>query len=114
MAPILYFLGGMLVGAACARYSRNLARIAADNERAAANEREKALISERDAYRAQADSWARTVTDMQMEQANNAGYLDGYHAAQTEQEAEQVAGFSMDVMDNTLRNGGRVSWSVIR
>lgn len=113
MAPILYFLGGMLLGAASVHYCRNVAQIAADNERQKADEREQRLIAERDACRAQADSLALTINDMRIDQANNAGYLDGYHAGQQEHEAAQVAGFSMDMMDNALKSGGRVIWTAI-
>lgn len=113
MEPLGFFLAGALVGAACMWSSCNRARIAADNERRRMEKRESRLIDERNAYQASAERWKLEITDMRIDQANNAGYLDGYNACRRESENQQAFSYSQDFIAKSLRDGKRVSWTVI-
>ena len=113
MGTLAIFLGGALIGAACMWCSCNRARIAADNERRRAEKRESKLVEERNAFQASSERWKLEITDMRVDQANSAGYVDGYNAARREMEAEQTAGFAFDTLNKGFLEGKRVSWTVI-
>ena len=113
MEPLGFFLAGALVGAVCMHYSHNKVLIAAANERRRAEKRENRLTDERNAYQAAAESWKHQITDMRIEQANSAGYIDGYNSARHEMEAEQSSDFAIDTLTKGFRDGKRVSWTVI-
>ena len=113
MEPLGFFLAGAIVGAACMHYSHNKALIAAENERKRAEKRESRLVEERNAYQAASESWKLQFTDMRIDQANSAGYVDGYNAARREMEADQNADFAIDTLSKGLRDGKRISWTVI-
>lgn len=113
MEPLGFFLAGALVGAAWMWSSCNRARIAADNERRRMEKRESRLIDERNAFQASSERWMMEVSDMRVDQANSAGYVDGYNAARREMEAEQNADFAIDTLTKGFRDGKRVSWTVI-
>lgn len=89
------FLLGAVVGAACMHYSRNKALIAAGRER----ERTDKAVNE--------------LAVLRIEQANNAGYIDGYNAARRDAEAEQEAELANGILIQGLKDGKRVSWSVL-
>lgn len=88
------------------------ARKAADNERRRMEKRESKLIDERNAFRADSEHWQQEVTAMRIDQANSAGYVDGYNACRRETEADQTAAFSEDLITRSLRDGKNVAWAV--
>ena len=95
LEPLGFFLAGAIVGAACMHYSRNKAMIAADRERS------------------RADKAMTELNEIRIEQANSAGYVDGYHAGQREMEAGQGIGIVNGVFAQSLRDGKKVTWTVL-
>ena len=106
LEPLGFFLAGAIVGAACMHYSRNKTLIAIDREKAKAMKQIHALEEERNRY-------LKRLTDMLIEQANSAGYVDGYHAGQREMEAGQGIGIVNGVFAQSLRDGKKVTWTVL-
>lgn len=108
MGTLGIFLGGALVGAGCMWLSCRRASIAADGERRRNETRIQALQMSEQSARNAADHLCETLNQMRIDQANNAGYVDGYHACQKEMEAQN----GMDTMNgffaNSLRDGKRV------
>ena len=113
MVSLGFFLAGALVGAACMWCSNKRAFMAAENERRLAESRETKLAKEREACRSAGESWRLQLMDMQIEQANSAGYLDGYNACCRDMENRKDAGYAIDTIAQGLRDGKRVFWTVI-
>lgn len=113
MEPLGFFLAGALVGAVCMWGSCTRANMAAECERRKAEKRENRLVQERNAHQASSETWKQTVADMRIDQANSAGYVDGYNAARREIDAEQAASISGELIARSLRDGKRISWRVI-
>jgi len=112
MEPLLYFLAGTAAGAACMWCSCVQARNAAENERKRAEKREARFSEERFALRADADNAREGLARMQIEQANSAGYMDGYNAGRRDAENEQVSEFANGILKQGLQDGKRVSWTI--
>ena len=106
MGSLGFFLAGALVGAACVRYSRNKALIAADNERARSENQIQSLTNERNGYQ-------NHLIEIRIEQANNAGYIDGYNACRRDMEAEQEAGIASELLTQSLRDGKRITCAIL-
>ena len=113
METLAFFLAGAICGAAAMWSSNTRAMKAAAKERALSERREIRLLEERDACQAACESWRMQTAEMRIDQANNAGYLDGYNACRRELEAAQSADAVSDTISQALRDGKRVSWSVI-
>ena len=113
MDTLIIFLGGALVGAACMWCSCNRARIAAENERKRMEKRETRLTEERFAVQASADRTREQLMQLQIDQANSAGYIDGYNACRRDMDSTQAADVASGILEQGLKDGKRVYWAVV-
>ena len=86
---------------------------------AVAHERQKAdaqaqqLRAERDSYRRLHEAAVQTIQQLRLEQANSAGYEDGYRAAYKDAEAEGFSASVNDAIYTGLRDGSSVSLRIL-
>ena len=113
MQTLMIFLIGAFIGAACMWSSCRRANLAADAERRRMEKQETMYIEAMNAYKAESESWRLQVSEMRIDQANNAGYIEGYNACRKEMESCQNAGYANEIIAQGLRDGKRVTWAVI-
>lgn len=82
-------------------------------ERQRSEKREERLRSERDSYQKLYRQSQATMAQMNAEQANSAGYEDGYRAACKDLEADGISASVNNAIMNGLRNGDGVSLRIM-
>ena len=105
---IIIFLSGVVFGASAMFLSFRRSQIAVDHERKRAEKREERLRDQRDAHTVAEEQAKEELVQLRIEQANSAGYVDGYNACLQENGLDAVQG----ILDKGLRDGKRIVCSV--
>lgn len=110
---IAVIMCGIAIGAV-AMHAHNWAiDTAVARERQRAEKREERLRSERDNLRNLYQQTVAAIQSMKIEQANSAGYEDGYRACYKDMGSDEIGAGMNNVICEGLRNGGAVSVRIL-
>lgn len=101
------------VGAVCIQAHNWAINQAVARERARGEKREERLRSERDNYAKLFSSAQARIAQMQTEQAEAAGYEDGYRACYKDLASDEMGAGMNNVICEGLRNGGAVAVRIL-
>ena len=108
MTEIAIFIAGMVVGALVMFSSFRRMQIAVRNERKRGEQREERISRERDLHQAAAERVRDQLEQLRIDQANSAGYVDGWRACQKEfQDADDLENAN-SLLRSGLRDGKRI------
>ena len=103
----------LAVGAVCMHAHNWAINQAVARERQRAEKREERLRSERDNHAKLLTSAQAHIAQMQVEQAEAAGYEDGYRACYKDLASDEVGAGMNNVICEGLRNGGAVAVRIL-
>lgn len=109
MDYLLVALGAAILGAACMHLSYRRAAFVRRDERAACKAREDTARADRMMAQAERDKAETEIQRLLQEAAHNAGWHEGYRAAQIDMEAKGKNDGIMGMIDRNLRNGRPVA-----
>lgn len=114
MIQILALCACCLAAGAVCMHAHNCAiNQAVAREHARGERREERLRSERDNYAKLLTSAQARIAQMQVEQAEAAGYEDGYRACYKDLASDEVGAGMNNVICEGLRNGGAVAVRIL-
>lgn len=101
------------VGATCMHAHNCTVARAVAYERQRAEKREERIRSERDNLRSLYQQTVTTIQSMKVEQANSAGYEDGYRACYKDMGSDEIGAGMNNFICEGLRKGGAVSVRIL-
>lgn len=113
MNYLLLVLAGTALGASAMYVHHCSVNRAILRERERSDRREDRLRSERDNYINLYKQAVATIEQLHLDQANSAGYEDGWHACYNEVNTTVYTDSLSDVLKNSLHNGKTVRMSVV-